>query len=103
LYLGRFFVFYTTGIAVFLGGLKNGIGTTLAATVLRTASTVISMCRIVPGVECSRPTLASAIIFFKVGDHVVDVAFPTCRPPRYTGTATREAMLGTWGAIPALS
>ncbi len=69
----------------------------------RTASTVISTLSVVPTAEFSRLTQASAIIFFKVGDHVVDVALPTCRPPQYTGTATRDAMLGTCGAIFNLS
>src|SRR6266478_5146579 len=92
-----------TGTAVFLGGLKNGMAATFAETVWRAASTVISMLSVVPAVECSRLTQASAIIFFSVGDHVVDVAFPVCRPPRYTGTATRDAMLGTCGAIFNLS
>src|SRR6266436_6392137 len=92
-----------TGTAVLRGGLKNGMGTTFAETVWRTASTVISMLNVVPAVALSRLTQASAIIFFSVGDHVVEVALPTCRPPRYTGTATREAMLGTCGAIFNLS
>ncbi len=61
------------------------------------------MCSVVPTAECSRPTVASAIIFFNVGDQVVEVAFPTFRPPRYTGTAVREAMLGTCGAMPIFS
>ncbi len=77
-----------TGTAVFLGGLKNGRGTTFAETVCRTASTVISMLSVVPAAECSRFTHASAIIFFSVGDHVVDVALPTCRPLRYTGRSS---------------
>src|SRR5882762_11306879 len=92
-------VAYNTGTAVFLAGLKNGVSTTLADTVRRTASTVISIARVVPIADCSRFTQARAIIFFSVGDHVVDVALPTCFPARYTGTATREAMLGTCGAI----
>src|SRR5258708_25752950 len=92
-----------TGTAVFLGGFKNGRGTNFAEAVCRTASTVICMLRVVPAAECSRLTQASAIIFFSVGDHVVDVALPTWRPPRYTGTATRDAMLGTCGAIFNLS
>ena len=61
------------------------------------------MLKFVPSAALSRPTVASAIILFKVGDHVVDVAFPTCRPSRYTGTATREAVDGTCGAIPIFS
>src|SRR5467141_1367990 len=92
-----------TGTAVFLGGLKNGMATTFAETVWRAASTVISTLSVVPIAECSRFTHASAISFFSVGDHVVDVALPTCRTPRYTGTATRDAMLGTCGAIFSLS
>jgi hypothetical protein len=64
------------------GGLKNGIGTTFAETVWRTASTVISTLSVVPTAECPRLTQASAIIFFSVGDHVVEVAFPICRPLR---------------------
>src|ERR1700720_4457400 len=91
------------GTAVFLGGLKKGVATTFAETVRRTASTVISIANIVPTAECSRFTQASAIIFFSVGDHVVEVALPTCFPARYTGTATRDAMLGTCGARPILS
>src|ERR1700731_4239209 len=65
---------HTTGTAVFLGGLKNGIATTFAETVRRTASTVISIAKVVPTADCSRLTQASAIIFFSVGDHVVEVA-----------------------------
>jgi len=76
---------------------------TFAETVWRTASTVISMLNVVPTLAQSRLTQASAIIFFNVGDHVVEVAFPICRPPRYTGTATRDAILGTCGAIFSLS
>ncbi len=70
------------GIAVFLGGLKNGVGTTFAETVWRTASTVISMLRVLPMAALWRSTQASAIIFLSVGDHVVDVALPMTRPPR---------------------
>src|SRR5258708_1304933 len=92
-----------TGIPVFLGGLKNGVPTTFVETVWRAASTVLSMLSVVPNAECSRFTHASAIIFFSVGDHVVEVALPICRPPRYTGTAVRDAMLGTCGAIFNLS
>ena len=68
--------------AVFLGGLKNGTGTTFADTIFREASTVNSMLSVIPKVALSLPTDARAIIFFNVGDHVVDVALPTCRPPR---------------------
>jgi len=73
-----------------LGGLKKGSGTTFAETVCRTASTVISVCSEVPGPECSRPTEAGAIIFFKVGDHVVEVAFPTCRRVSLYDEATEK-------------
>jgi len=89
--------------AVFRAGLKNGNATTFAETVFREASTVNSKLKFVPSAALSRPTVASAIILFNVGDHVVDVAFPTCRPSRYTGTATREAVDGTCGAIPIFS
>ena len=89
-----------TGTAVFLSGLKNGIFTTLAVTVCRTASMVISICSLVPICECAVSTLASAIIFFSTGDHVVVVALPTCLSSRYTGTATREAWLGAAGDKP---
>ena len=47
--------------------------------------------------------VASAIIFFSTGDHVVEVARPTWRPPRYTGTATRDAVAGTCGGEPERS
>src|SRR5579884_3030567 len=92
-----------TGTAVFLGGLKKGSGTTRALTVCRTASTVISMPSVLPGAAYARSTQASATIFFSVGDQVVEVALPACRPSRYAGTATREAMPGTCGAMPSLS
>src|ERR1700722_2915043 len=93
----------TTGTAVLRAGLKNGSGTIFAETVCRTASTVISMFSVVPAAEFSRFTQANAIIFLSVGDHVVDVALPITRDPRYTGTAVREAQLGTCGAMPTLS
>ena len=70
-----------TGTAVFLAGLKKGSFTRVAVTFCRTASTVTSICSFVPGAEWAVSTLASAIIFFKTGDHVVEVAFPTCRLP----------------------
>ena len=76
-------------------GLKKGSGTIFAETVLREASTVNSMLRVAPSVALSRLIDARAIMRFNVGDHVVDVALPTCRPPRYTGTATRDAVPGT--------
>src|SRR3954470_2824894 len=42
--------------------------------------------------------VASAISFFNTGDQVVVVARPTCRPPRYTGTAVRDAAAVICGA-----
>src|SRR5277367_3903752 len=93
----------TGGAAIFLGGLKNGNGTILADTDFRAASTVNSMFSVDPNVALSLLTEASAIMRFSVGDHVVDVALPTCRPPRYTGTATRDPVPGTCGAIPICS
>ena len=53
----------------------------VAAAFCRTASIVTSICNFVPGFECAVSTLASAIIFFNIGDQVVEVAFPTCRLP----------------------
>lgn len=70
------------GTAVFLAGLIKGSAVTLAETVWRTASTVISMFTVAPTDDWSRFTQARAIIFLSVGDHVVDVAFPTCFPAR---------------------
>ena len=78
-------------------GLKNGSVATFTFVFNRIASIVISICRSVPGLECSVSRLASAIIFFNVGDHVVVVAFPTCRSPAYNGTGTRDAWLGAAG------
>src|SRR5271156_165103 len=66
------------GTAVFLAGLKNGIFTILAVTFWRMASMVISICSLLPSLECEVSMLASAIIFFRTGDQVVDVALPTC-------------------------
>ena len=66
------------GAIVFRFGLKNGVCTTVAGTRRRSASTVISISNDVPGLARRRFTVASAINFFSVGDHVVDVAFPTC-------------------------
>ena len=63
-------------------GLKNGIFTTLAGTRWRTDSTVTSISSVVPTALEPFATVASAIIFFSVGDHVVDVALPTCDPSR---------------------
>ena len=67
---------------VLRGGLKKGRGTIFADTVLRTASTVNSMLSVAPSVALSRLMEANAIMRFSVGDHVVEVALPTCRPPR---------------------
>jgi hypothetical protein len=92
-----------TGTAVFLAGLKNGIFTIFAVTFCRIASIVISICSLVPSLECEVSMLASAIIFFSTGDHVVEVALPTCFSPQYTGTATREAWLGAAGVRPNFS
>jgi hypothetical protein len=71
-----------TGTAVFRAGLKNGMGTIFAETVWRTASTVISTFNVLPAAEESRSTDASAIIFFRVGDQVVEVALPMTFPLR---------------------
>src|SRR6516162_11063541 len=65
------------GVAVLRGGLKKGSFVTVALTLCRTASTVSSIWRRVPGAACSRWTLASAIIFLSSGDQVVEVALPT--------------------------
>ena len=89
--------------AVLRGGLKKGRPTILAETVLRTASTVSSMLNVLPTEALSRLIEARAIMRLRVGDHVVEVALPTWRPARYTGTATREADAGTWGGIPMFS
>src|SRR6187399_1775232 len=83
--------------AVFLGGLKNGVGVTVAPTRCLTASMVTSMSSLLPARAPSPSTVASAIIFFRTGDHVVEVALPTCAPLRYTGTAARDAVAGTCG------
>src|SRR5207249_4431382 len=79
------------GVAVLRGGLKNGVLTTVAGTRWRTASTVTSNSNDVPSALCGASMVASAMSFFKTGDHVVVVARPTCRPFLYTGTATRDA------------
>ena len=44
-------VFQTTGVAVFRGGLKNGVLTTVAGTRWRTASTVTSISSAVPSAK----------------------------------------------------
>src|SRR5712692_3643397 len=68
----------TAGVFVLRGGLKNGRVTVVAVTLWRTASTVNSICSLEPGWAYSLPMLARAIIFLSVGDHVVEVALPTC-------------------------
>src|ERR1700686_2398406 len=83
-----------TGVAVFLGGLKNGSVVTFTFVLSRMASIVISICSDVPGFAYSVSTLASAISFFRIGDQLVVVAFPACFSPEYKGTAAREAWLG---------
>src|SRR6185295_14804770 len=94
---------HTTGVAVLRFGLKNGVFTTVARTWCLTASTVISNCRREPGRVYSRFTVASAIIRFNVGDHVVVVALPTWIPSLNTGTATRDAIGETAGGKPTAS
>ncbi len=54
-----------TGVAVFLAGLKNGVGTTFTFVFSRIASIVISICNVDPSFEYSVSTLASAISFFQ--------------------------------------
>ena len=85
------------------GGSKNGSAATVTPTVLRRWSTVSSMARRVPGAAAEEETVARAIIFLSVGDQVLLVAFPTWSRSRYTGTETREAVAGSWGARPASS
>src|ERR1700733_14270911 len=70
-----------TGVAVFLGGLKNGKVVTFTLVFSRMASIVISICSDVPGFAYSRSTLARAINFFKTGDQLVVVALPACLSP----------------------
>ena len=84
-------------------GSKNGVLTTVALTLWRTASTVISISSWLPGSKWGRSIVASAIIFFSVGDQVVDVARPIWRPALETGTATRDAVAPTDGASPIFS
>src|SRR5204863_467036 len=48
------------GVAVFRGGLKNGVFTTVAGTRCRTASTVTSTSSVVPSATCGADTVASA-------------------------------------------
>src|SRR5262245_53789434 len=71
---------HTGSAAVFRLGLKNGVFTTVAVTRCLTASTVTSISNLVPSLAKSRRTVARAMSFFNVGDHVVDVAFPICVP-----------------------
>src|SRR5215813_10477364 len=92
-----------TGVAVFRFGLKKGVFTTVAGTRCRAASTVISISKLAPDFAKSRFTVASAMSFFNVGDHVVEVALPICVPFLYTGTATREAAAGIVGGRPTSS
>src|SRR5579863_1489776 len=89
-----------TGVAVFRGGLKKGRAVTFTLVFSRTASIVTSICSDVPGLEYSVSMLASAIIFFRIGDQLVVVALPTCFSSEYTGTATREACAGAAGVRP---
>src|SRR5688572_28136049 len=85
------------GVAVFRGGRKNGVDTTVAPTKWRVPSTVISICSRVPVWKCGASMVASAISRLSVGDHAVVVARPTCRPPLMTGTADRDAAAGATG------
>ena len=64
------------------GGSKNGSAFTATPTCLRSWFTVNSISSFVPGAASSADSVASAIIFFRVGDQVLLVAFPTCLPPR---------------------
>ena len=41
-----------------------------------------SISSVVPGAAAFDSSVASAIIFFSVGDQVLLVALPTCAPPR---------------------
>src|SRR5208283_2385964 len=92
-----------TGVLVLRGGLKNGSCRTVAAALCLIASTVTSICSLAPGCAYCGSTLAKAINCFSNGDHVVDVAFPACSRPLYTGTCTRDAVAGVCGASPILS
>ena len=89
-----------TGVVVFRGGLKNGSVVTFTFVFRRTASMVTSIWSGVPGLEYSVSILASAIIFFRIGDQLVVVALPSCFSTEYTGTATREACAGAAGVRP---
>src|ERR1022692_1433426 len=97
---GRPHMKHHTGVAVFLGGLKNGRGVTFTFVLRRIASIVISIWSEVPGFAYSVSTLASAISFFRIGDQLVVVTLPACLSPEYTGTATREACAGAAGVRP---
>ncbi len=59
---------------LFLGGLKNGVVTTVAPTTWRRYSTVISNCTRVPTLANGAATCASARFFFSVGDQTPLVA-----------------------------
>ena len=98
-----------------VGSFTNGSGTVLRAT----ASNQYSLVRISGSGSASTSTThnitnnyvpvgarsfnVDSTSGFNVGDHVVEVALPTCNPPRYTGTALREAVLGTCGPSPTAS
>src|SRR5687767_3881040 len=85
------------GVAVFRGGRKNGVGTTVAPTKWRVPSTVISIRSAVPVSKWGASIVASAIRRLSVGDHAVVVARPTWRPALITGTADRDAAAGATG------
>src|SRR5688572_18573089 len=88
------------GVAVFRGGLKKGVGTTVARAHLRAPSIVTSIRTSVPAATCGASIVARAISFFIVGDQAVVVARPICSPFRMTGTGCREAAAGATGASP---
>src|SRR5262249_58530509 len=58
-------------------GIRDWSVTGVQTCALPISSTVISNCSRVPGRVYSRFIVASAIILFNVGDHVLVVAFPT--------------------------
>src|SRR5688572_24201480 len=78
-------------VPVFLAGLKKGVGTTVAGTRWRTASTVCSTSTRVPVGMCDALMVARPIICFSTGDQVDEVMRPIWLLLPYTGTATREA------------
>ena len=53
-----------------------------------------------PGAETWASTDASAMVRLRVGLHVPLVARPTWRTGEYTGTAVRQAAVGTMGGSP---